>query len=383
MIDTVKLMINSFDFEVTQPELFYPDATQALNSNRVFSTAVQRPSKTDHQLGLYKPSLKLVKRPIEGGGINIFLLIEFSVPKLLFGNNFEECRESDLNQLLARLTQVLNSMGVVISPKTLLTAKVIGIHYGKNYVLTDYSLPYSYMEEMNRANISRVYDVNQADFRNQGHSWKFRTNTFEFTLYDKIKDLEKANFSYKRALESNQNGQLPLLTPLRRLRQEKPFEVLRLELRFSNTRSIKKLLSDLNITVETEFKFLFSKEIAQKACLYHLDKVRKALLLTNIRNESGFTQYLSNLIQLNPTSKPKLLFTFAAYKEVVKEKGEQVARLLLDPKNNGSWFRYRQQFKSIVEPRTQFKIDKIIALTKEFETIGLDDYSQHLLIDVN
>jgi len=383
MIDTVKLMISSFDFEVTQPELFYPDATQALNSDRVFATAVQRPSKTDHKIGLYKPSLKLVKRPIEGGGISISLLIEFSAPKLLFGNNFEECHELDLKPLVLKLAQVLRSMGVVVAPQILLTAKVIGIHYGKNYVFTDYSLPYSYMEEMDRANISRVYDVNQADFRNQGHSWKFRTNTFEFTLYDKIKDLEKANVSYKRALESSQNGQLPLLMPLRRLRQKKPFEVLRLEIRFSNTRSIKKLLNDLNIDMEIKFNLLFSKEIAQKACLYHLNKVREALLLTNTRSESGFTQYLSNLIQLNPTSKPKLLFTFAAYKEVVKEKGEQVARLLLDPKNNGSWFRYRQQFKSLIEPKTHFKIDKIIALTKEFETIRLADYSQYLLIDVN
>lgn len=383
MIDTVKLMVNFPDFEITQPELFYPDATQVLEMSRVSARAIQRPSKYDHQLGLYKPSLMLVKCPMEGGGISIFLLIEFSAPKLLFGNNFEECEESNFPLLIVKLTQALRAMGVVIHPKTLSCAKVLTIHYGKNYVLRDYSIPYSYMEEISRANVSRIYDVNQSDFRNQGHGWKFRTNTFEFTLYNKVKDLEKANVSYKRAFEREQNCQLPMLKPLRRLRQEKPFEVLRLELRFANTKSIKKLLKDLGITIELTFSTLFSKSIAKQACLYHLKKVREAVLLTSTREQSAFTQYLSDLTQLNPKSKPKLLFTFAAYKEVVKEKGEQVARLLLDPKNNGSWFRYRQEFKSIVEPKSNFKIDTLIALTEEFKMVKLADYSQNLLIDVN
>ncbi len=383
MIDTVKLMINYQDFEIIQPELFYPSATQVLNLRRLSTSAIQRPSKRDHKHGVYKPSLTLVKRPMEGSGVSIYLLIEFSAPKLLFGNNFEECGDSDLPNLLTKLELVLYSMGVVISTQQLASAKVITLHYGKNYVLTDYTVPYSYMEEMSRANISRVYDVNQADFRNQGHSWKFKTNTFEFTLYDKVKDLEKANISYKRAIERDQDRQLPLLKPLRRLRRDEPFEVLRLELRFSNTRSIKKLLGNLNIHMEPVFNLLFSREIAQKACLYHLRKVREAMLLTNTREQTGFTKYLSDIAQLNPTVKPRLLFMFAAYKEVVKEKGEQVARLLLDPKNNGSWFRYRQEFKTIVEPKFQLKIDKIINLTEKFKTVKLTDYSQHLLIVVN
>lgn len=383
MIDTVKLMVNFPDFEITQPELFYPDSTQLLELQRTFSSAIQRPSKADHRLGLYKPSLKLVRRPVEGGGISIFLLIEFSAPKLLFGNNFEECNHSDFPLLVIRLAQVLRAMGVFIAPNTLANAKVLTIHYGKNYVLKDFSLPYTFMEEMSRANISRVYDVNQADFRNQGHSWKFRTNTFEFTLYDKVKDLEKASISYKRSLEGNQNGQLPLLKPLRRLRKDEPFEVIRLELRFSNTRSIKKLLEDIQEPLELTFKLLFSRNIAQKACLHHLKKVREAILLTNTREQNSFTDYLSELIRLNPTVKPRLLFAYAAYKEVIKEKGEQVARLLIDPKNNGGWYRYRKEFSTLNEPKSLFKIDKLIEMTEEFRTVKLADYSQNLLIDVN
>ena len=53
-------------------------------------------------------------------------------------------------------------------------------------------------------------DVNQTDYRNEGHSYKWHCNSYEIVFYDKIKDLEKAKHSDKRAIEKDNAIQLNL-----------------------------------------------------------------------------------------------------------------------------------------------------------------------------
>ena len=379
MIDTTVLLIDYPDFGVFEPEKFYPHAKSVLNLDRYYKVAKQFPSKRESQAGVYKPRLTLRKRPMYGAGVHIYLTIEFSIPKLMFGNNFDEVKESDFTKIIDTVQQKLLDMGVRISKKILTTARVVSIHYGKNYVLTDYTTPRSYMEEIKKANISKIYDVNQTDFRNEGHSWKFRTNAFEFTLYDKIKDLEKAKISLKRCVEHAPSKQNELLTMIREKRLKKPFEVLRLEIRLNGTRKIKRELQSLELPTNQAFIDMFSKEIAQKVCLSHLKKLRDNLLLTIGRNEMTFSEYISELITLNPNKKPKTLLAYAAFKEVTGESGMRVARLYIDPQNKGSWYRTKKQFEDIIQPTSsELKIDKLISKTKDFKTERLADYSQFM-----
>ena len=57
-------------------------------------------------------------------------------------------------------------------------------------------------------------DVNQTDYRNEGHSYKWHCNSYEVVFYDKIKDLEKAKQSEKRAIEKDNAIQLHLFPEL-------------------------------------------------------------------------------------------------------------------------------------------------------------------------
>ena len=85
-------------------------------------------------------------------------------------------------------------------------------------------------------------DVNQTDYRNEGHSYKWHCNSYEVVFYDKIKDLEKAKQSEKRAIEKDSALQLNLFP---RFARRKKFEILRMEVRLNKRQKIKQLLQSL------------------------------------------------------------------------------------------------------------------------------------------
>lgn len=110
---------------------------------------------------------------------------------------------------------MLQQMGVTTSANALEHAPVSAIHYAKNIPLTDGSAPYHFIHKIKEANIKLSLDVNQTDYRNEGHSYKWHSNTYEVVFYDKIKDLEKAKVSDKRALEKDNALQLSIFDTLK------------------------------------------------------------------------------------------------------------------------------------------------------------------------
>src|SRR5262249_9425762 len=100
MLDTVVLTLDRRQFEVLQPERFSPSAKGLLVppyyplGARGNFACVQNPTKADLQGGRYLPRLTLAKRKIPSG-FALTLRIEFSAPKLVFGNNFDELESCD------------------------------------------------------------------------------------------------------------------------------------------------------------------------------------------------------------------------------------------------------------------------------------------------
>ena len=135
MLDTIALSISEKDFFIKHPERFSPHASTVFRpvyGYRGFIKATYNPVKAEKATG-YKPRLTLLKRPYTELSSAIWLKIEFSAPKLIFGNNFEELRDSDdLEIVLTALHNALVSMGIEIAYDTLLNAKTSMIHYSKN-----------------------------------------------------------------------------------------------------------------------------------------------------------------------------------------------------------------------------------------------------------
>jgi len=198
------------------------------------------------------------------------LKIELSLPKLFFGNNFAELQYKHFAPLTAKLVAVLASMGISTTAEYLSQAPVSAIHYSKNIQLTDGSTPYHYIQKLKAADIKLSLDINQTDYRNDGHSYRWHCNAYEVVFYDKIKDLEQAKVSSKRALEKDSELQMHLIT---NFKTRKMLEFLRMEVRLNKRAKLKQLFKNLGIATDLTFKKLFKPAVSKKVLTHYLDEL--------------------------------------------------------------------------------------------------------------
>ncbi len=278
MIDTVVLLLPSNTFTISNQDKFVPSARWITNTS--FSAvhgmqSKQNPTKKELATGIYKPRLTLFYSfPHK----QVMLKVELSLPKLFYGNNFQELKGKDLQPLLSKLANTLGQMEVIVDPKQLSKAHVSSVHYSKNIKLTDGSTPYHYIQKIKESNIKMSLDVNQTDYRNEGHSFKWHCNSYEVVFYDKIKDLEKAKQSEKRSIEKDNAIQMHLFPELRKGTK---LEILRMEVRLNKRQKIKQLFTKLGIKSDLYLKSLFKPAISKKVLLHYLDELeskRPALL---------------------------------------------------------------------------------------------------------
>lgn len=214
MIDTIVLTFTSNMYRITEPDKFRPSARWINNPLLITSyiRSKQNTTKKELRRGVYKPSLTLSNCISPSGHRDIMLKVDLSLPKLLFGNNFQELQYKDFSLITKKLVEMLDAMGVHIDEDTLAQAPVAVIHYAKNIVLKDGSTPFHYIQKIKESNISVVLDTNQTDYRNDGLSYKWHCNSYEVVFYDKIKELEKTKQSSKRTIEKDGILQLKLWT---------------------------------------------------------------------------------------------------------------------------------------------------------------------------
>lgn len=89
--------------------------------------------------------------------------------------------------------------------------------------------------------------ASHTDYRNEGHAVRYHANTFEVTFYDKMKDLQKAHYSERRAIERDNRIQFDIF---KRNPVPKQLEVLRMEVRLGTRTKIKSLMKQIGAVVE-------------------------------------------------------------------------------------------------------------------------------------
>lgn len=272
MLDTIKLTIPSKMCSFLDKTKFLPENTNAL---RGYKTFVQNPTKSELLRGIYKPRLTITNRFNTYGRSEWTLSIELSLPKLLYGNNFDELSDSDFPKVIELLQSKLKDMGVSIFTALLEKAPVSSIHYSKNIPLTDGSTPYMLISKIKQANIPQYLDTNQTDYQNDGLSYKWHSNSYEVTFYDKIHDLGKSKISEKRSIEKDNLLQLDLFEEFR---NRNKFEVIRMEVRLNNRQKTKKLCKILGIQTNLTFDELFNSSISQKILKYYISELKSQRL---------------------------------------------------------------------------------------------------------
>ena len=305
------------------------------------------------------------------GNFQITLKIEFSIPKLLFGNNFDEIEETDFPKVISTLIDKLENMGIRITEQSLINAKISAVHYSKNIPLTDYSIPSSYIKEISKLNLNKKLDLNQTDYRNAGHCLKFHSNSYEVVFYDKMKDLEKAKISEKRAIENDNYSQFKLFPDKR---PKKPLEVLRIEIRLNNRSKLKQIFKNIEIKNDLVFSSVVKKDLSQKILLNFINKIESdySLLAYRPKNEKDF---LLDLKINNPNIKLNKLLQMYGFKMAIDKMGIREFRDIINSYGNNAWYRIKRNYSILNIPFPENnKIDIIKNAILNFEPLKLSDF---------
>ncbi|MFC1626846.1 hypothetical protein ACFL1P_01430 [Patescibacteria group bacterium] len=352
MIDTIVLTLKQGMFTIFEHDRFNPstrglyDATAGYYrlGGRANIRCFQNPTKSELEKGVYKPRLTVTKRYDREKQIQITLRVEFSIPKLIFNNNFNEVTDEDFPAVIQKLKTVLKDMGVGVFEHILTNTLVSSVHYSKNITLTDYTTPYTYLKQLTKLNINKRLDTNQTDFRNEGHSFKYRANSFEIVFYDKIKDLQKAKTSEKRAEEKDNAIQLSLLDPLK---QRAPFEVLRMEIRLNKRQKINQILKKINKAVEPTFYNIFNQDTAKKTLLYYLNEIEEAHPPLLIYQYDSPKKFFENLLLANPEIKPTQALELTAFRALLDEIGVREYRQMTKRYGDYYWYSLNNKMKKL------------------------------------
>ena len=329
MIDTVILTIPINRSNITASGKFEPDARGLFEApfipfaGQPYVKCTQNAGKEDKAEKRYMPRLTLIKRKSRAGfGYVINLKIEFSVPKLIYFNNFDEVQDNDFEEVINLLRIRLLRMGVILDLKDLVMADVQTIHYGKNIVFTDYTTATSVMDGLKKIKLTRRLDLNVTEYQNEGEAVRYHSKSFQLIFYDKIAELK---YSKARSVEKDDrefNYQTDIFTAIQKT---KPLEILRIELRLIGRTSIKTQFKKIGITNEFTFQSMFQVAIAQKILCYYWDDIfmeLKPVLLQDLTT----SEQLVLIAKQKREWKPQRVLSMIAVSSMIKEVGYRKTR---------------------------------------------------------
>lgn len=338
MLDTVILTIPRGSYKL-RPEAFTPNANILKMSGNYLVKCVNNPTATDKKQGTYKPRLTLMKRMTRNGD-EIPLKIEFSVAKMLYGNNVDEVEEKDFEKVISALHEAMLDMLVGVSHEDLRNAKVSAFHPSKNIELTEGYTSSFVITELHKIDVSKKMDLNRDSFRNSGHSLQFYTNSHSLVVYDKVQDLKKPD---KRAMDKDQNSvQLSLFDTL--IKKDKK-EVLRIEVRLAKKVKMNATLKSLGFKEKPTFKEVFNKELCQKILLNYWTELitGKNLFLFDV--ESNPKKTLDTIFKNKPKIKPVDAIYLVGLRALSKEGIRDTRSIIERYATTRTWYRIAEDLK--------------------------------------
>lgn len=378
MLDTVALVMDSSMFAILNYDAFDPSARSLFQppyarlGGRGSTKCRLNATRAELQSGKYYPRLTLTKRAVSGG-FQITLRIEFSVPKLLYGNNFDEVRDDQFELVLETLKERLKEKGILLRRTKLEDVQLSKIDYSKNVVLEQFSSSRLILNELTKADMHLWLDLEAVKYRNAGYGIKYRNNGFELACYDKKKDLIKGKLSDKKSEEKDNAIQLDLLE---KLEHRNSVEVFRIEARLNSRQKIRQIFKKLGIQAEPVFKDAFNSNYAQRVVQHfwvELEKGYKGLGYMPDTPSKLFTE----LAGRNPDKRLSVLLKAIGIKLILDELGVRGYRNLVSDFSDASWANSRKTINSLNIPQTYWSpLAQISKSIEEFKPVKLEDYNE-------
>lgn len=209
----------------------------------VLNSATSRKQKL---LQGYQPRLTVQKQMDPGGGFRWTLFIEFSVQKLLFGNNYQEVDDGDFGAICNKLEVFLKSKGVNLSAKEVASSICKTVHYAKNCVCTNNV--HDIILGLHKADFGANFNSRQSKKLDEYYGGGMGLNVYiqrrSLAFYDKNAELK----------QSIKSGDQPSLT-LQDLQKISKNQILRIEFRLEDKQQIRKYLGMHGFEVDEQPTF--------------------------------------------------------------------------------------------------------------------------------
>lgn len=299
MIDTIKL-VKILPSPLPVGQVKWQSFKTAANG---ITTGSLNPTVEDRRNGQYQPNITYYERPMFGG-MRYEVGLEVSLPKLHFGNNFKELIENDYKAVVKDLKHSLRVVGFSKEfTSDIGDFEVRKVDFCKNIRFEDGTLVATVVNNLHRANISKVFDIQKTDFRNGGEIYHIHTNSEDIVFYDKIADLERsAKSEHKSVDHTTSYCQRYLLAEIATERSQHPLEVLRYEVRLNGKVKIRHTLDSIGMkTTPLTLKGIFKQPVAKAILSQNLDKIIAKVPHAELLDTSPENLFLSILSGNNYT----------------------------------------------------------------------------------
>ena len=333
MLDTIILEIPIQSSAIIDSDKFRPPA-KIIEVVRGFFKCTNNRNAIEREKGIYRPKLTIMRR-----GEMIILKIEFSAPKLLFGNNLDEIEEKDFDEMVVKLRSIVEEMGVRLWTHEIEKAKVIGFHPSKNVVLTNGYTSSFAIRELSKINFNQKMDLERVGFRNEGEAIQIYAIRHSVVFYDKINDLLKPP---KRAIDEDQTKQqMKLFDYIKK--EKRGLEVLRIEIRLSNSDKMKDILNTIGFEEKPTLKSVFKKELCQKIVKLYWEKLfGNNLFLFN--NYNSPQKILEMILMKYPKTKIRTVAMLVGLNLLCKDDGgfRGFRKIVESHKHKNNWLALRR-----------------------------------------
>lgn len=278
-MDTVTLVYTCKE-RLTQANSPFSDFSK---NGKGFTQAVLNGDELYRERGLYYPAVRYYERPVGGGttGTTWELAIEFSIPKLLCGNNLYEFDEASINLIVQTLHERITEMGITfIQPTDIPRLYVRRMDVGKNILMDSRLEVDGAIRSIGNADVNRHLNFDKVNYVNGGSLVRFHSKDEDITFYDKSKELERNSVG---------NG---ILTAT------KFSGVLRFEIKMNGKRLIERRMKDAELEIPDawEFQNLFTDEVCRTLLLKRLDYILGCIPKIPLDDEDNTQSLLANII---------------------------------------------------------------------------------------
>lgn len=279
MMDTVTLIYTCKE-RLTRVNSPFLDFSK---NDKGFVQAVLSGDELYQERGLYYPTIRYCERPVGGGatGTTWELTIEFSIPKLLCGNNLYEFDETSLGSIAKTLHERIAEMGIMfVQPDDILRLYVRRMDIGKNVLMRSRFEVDGVIRSIANANVNRWLKFGKVNYENGGRLIRFHSKNEDITFYDKNKELEQSIASNDVMATTKLPG------------------VLRFEIKMNGKRLIERRMKDAGLEIPDawEFQNLFTNEVCQTLLLKRLNYILDCIPKIPLDDESNISSLLSNII---------------------------------------------------------------------------------------